>query len=71
MSISLPYALAVWRRNAAMYKKTWKWNILPNFFGAGFLSLFHRLRCRCVHFRDGRHELSCISSLRAWSAWRR
>jgi lipooligosaccharide transport system permease protein len=22
----------VWRRNAAMYKKTWKWNILPNFF---------------------------------------
>lgn len=32
MSISLPYALAVWRRNAAMYKKTWKWNILPNFF---------------------------------------
>lgn len=32
MSISLPYALVVWRRNAAMYKKTWKWNILPNFF---------------------------------------
>ncbi len=32
MSVSLPYALAVWRRNAAMYKKTWKWNILPNFF---------------------------------------
>ena len=32
MSISLPYALAVWQRNAAMYKKTWKWNILPNFF---------------------------------------
>ena len=32
MSISLPYALAVWRRNAAMYKKSWKWNILPNFF---------------------------------------
>ncbi len=32
MSISLPYSLAVWRRNAAMYKKTWKWNILPNFF---------------------------------------
>jgi lipooligosaccharide transport system permease protein len=32
VSISLPYALAVWRRNAAMYKKTWKWNILPNFF---------------------------------------
>jgi len=32
MSVSFPYALAVWRRNAAMYKKTWKWNILPNFF---------------------------------------
>jgi lipooligosaccharide transport system permease protein len=32
MSISLPYALAVWRRNAAMYKRTWKLNILPNFF---------------------------------------
>jgi lipooligosaccharide transport system permease protein len=32
VSISFPYALAVWRRNAAMYKRTWKWNILPNFF---------------------------------------
>lgn len=32
MSISLPYAAAVWRRNAAMYQRTWKWNILPNFF---------------------------------------
>ncbi|HWP23459.1 MAG TPA: ABC transporter permease [Candidatus Binatia bacterium] len=32
MSVSLPYALAVWRRNAAMYRRTWKWNILPNFF---------------------------------------
>jgi lipooligosaccharide transport system permease protein len=32
MSISFPYAMAVWRRNAAMYKRTWKWNILPNFF---------------------------------------
>ena len=32
MSISLPYALAVWRRNASIYKRTWKWNILPNFF---------------------------------------
>ena len=32
MSLSLPYALAVWRRNAVMYKRTWKWNILPNFF---------------------------------------
>ena len=31
-SVSLPYALAVCRRNAAMYKRTWKLNILPNFF---------------------------------------
>jgi lipooligosaccharide transport system permease protein len=32
VSLSLPYAFAVWRRNAVMYKRTWKWNILPNFF---------------------------------------
>lgn len=32
MSVSMPYALSVWRRNAAMYRRTWKWNILPNFF---------------------------------------
>jgi lipooligosaccharide transport system permease protein len=32
VSLSFPYALAVWRRNAVMYKRTWKWNILPNFF---------------------------------------
>lgn len=32
MSIAAPYALAVWRRNAAMYKRTWKLNVLPNFF---------------------------------------
>ena len=32
MSVSLPYAVAVWRRNAAMYRRTWKWNLLPNFF---------------------------------------
>jgi lipooligosaccharide transport system permease protein len=32
VNVSLPYALAVWRRNATMYKRTWKWNILPNFF---------------------------------------
>jgi lipooligosaccharide transport system permease protein len=29
---SLPYALAVWHRNFAMYRRTWKLNILPNFF---------------------------------------
>src|ERR1043166_7320757 len=32
MNVSLPHALAVWRRNAAMYRRTWEWNILPNFF---------------------------------------
>lgn len=32
MSVSVPHALSVWRRNASMYRRTWKWNILPNFF---------------------------------------
>lgn len=32
MSLSVPHALAVWRRNATMYSRTWMWNILPNFF---------------------------------------
>jgi len=32
MTISLPHAFAVWRRNAAMYRRTWMLNILPNFF---------------------------------------
>ncbi len=32
MSVSVPHALSVWRRDAAMYRRTWKWNILPNFF---------------------------------------
>jgi len=32
MTVSLPHAAAVWRRNAAMYRRTWMWNILPNFF---------------------------------------
>ncbi len=32
MSLSVPHAVAVWRRNAAIYKRTWLWNILPNFF---------------------------------------
>jgi lipooligosaccharide transport system permease protein len=32
MSVSLPHALSVWRRNASMYGRTWMWNILPNFF---------------------------------------
>jgi lipooligosaccharide transport system permease protein len=32
VTVSLPHALAVWRRNASMYARTWKLNILPNFF---------------------------------------
>lgn len=32
MKVSPHYALAVWKRNAAMYARTWKWNLLPNFF---------------------------------------
>jgi lipooligosaccharide transport system permease protein len=29
---SPPYALSVWRRNLALYRRTWRLNILPNFF---------------------------------------
>jgi len=32
MTLSIPHALSVWRRNAAMYRRTWWLNILPNFF---------------------------------------
>jgi lipooligosaccharide transport system permease protein len=32
MKISWPHALAVWHRNFAMYRRTWKLNLLPNFF---------------------------------------
>jgi lipooligosaccharide transport system permease protein len=32
MSLSIRHALAVWQRNASMYRRTWMWNILPNFF---------------------------------------
>jgi len=31
-TVSLPHAVAVWQRNAAMYRRTWKLNLLPNFF---------------------------------------
>jgi lipooligosaccharide transport system permease protein len=31
-TISLPHALSVARRNAAMYRRTWMLSILPNFF---------------------------------------
>ena len=39
MSLSVPHAVAVWRRNASMYRRTWKWNILPNFFEPVFYLL--------------------------------
>jgi lipooligosaccharide transport system permease protein len=32
VSLSPRHAFAVWRRNAAMYRRTWMLNILPNFF---------------------------------------
>ena len=32
MSLSWPHALSVWRRNASLYGRTWKSNLLPNFF---------------------------------------
>ncbi len=31
-SVSPRYALAVWKRNFALYRRTWKLNLLPNFF---------------------------------------
>jgi lipooligosaccharide transport system permease protein len=39
MTISPRHAVAVWRRNAAMYGRTWKLNILPNFFEPVFYLL--------------------------------
>jgi len=32
MNVSVPHAASVWRRNASMYARTWKLNLLPNFF---------------------------------------
>jgi lipooligosaccharide transport system permease protein len=32
VSVSPPHAFSVWQRNAAMYRRTWKRNLLPNFF---------------------------------------
>ena len=32
MSLSVPHAAAVWRRDAVMYRRTWMLNLLPNFF---------------------------------------
>jgi lipooligosaccharide transport system permease protein len=32
VSVSVPHAVSVWRRNATMYARTWKFTILPNFF---------------------------------------
>lgn len=32
LGVDLRVAAAVWRRNATLYRRTWKMNILPNFF---------------------------------------
>ncbi len=32
MSVSARHAVSVWQRNATMYGRTWRLNILPNFF---------------------------------------
>jgi lipooligosaccharide transport system permease protein len=32
LSVSIPHSVSVWRRNFTMYARTWKLNILPNFF---------------------------------------
>lgn len=32
LDIDLPMAVAVWRRNLTVYRRTWTLNILPNFF---------------------------------------
>jgi lipooligosaccharide transport system permease protein len=32
VSVSPPHAFSVWQRNAAMYRRSWKINLLPNFF---------------------------------------
>jgi lipooligosaccharide transport system permease protein len=32
VNISWPHAVSVWARNATMYARTWKLNLLPNFF---------------------------------------
>ena len=39
MKVAPAYALAVWLRNAAMYRRTWMWNLLPNFFEPVFYLL--------------------------------
>ncbi|MEE9522097.1 MAG: ABC transporter permease [candidate division NC10 bacterium] len=39
MNVSVPHAISVWRRNAAIYRRTWMWNILPNFFEPVFYLL--------------------------------
>ena len=39
MSVSAPHTLSVWRRNASIYRRTWMWNILPNFFEPVFYLL--------------------------------
>jgi lipooligosaccharide transport system permease protein len=53
MRPSLRHVLAVWRRNATMYRRTWMLNLLPNFFepllyllaiGIGVGAYIHEMR---------------------------
>jgi len=39
VSVSPPHAFAVWQRNATLYARTWKSNLLPNFFEPVFYLL--------------------------------
>jgi len=39
VNVSVPHAISVWRRNATIYRRTWMWNILPNFFEPVFYLL--------------------------------
>ena len=68
MSVSVPHAIAVWRRNAAIYKRTWLWNILPNFFEPVFYLVAIGVGLGGLHHPDGRYLLHQLSWLRHWSA---
>jgi len=74
MSISPSYAVAVWRRNASMYRRTWKWNILPNFFEPVFY-LFSIGLGVGAYLDDGRPPVYCVycsgSCVRRCYEWRK
>ena len=60
MSVSAPHALAVWRRNASMYRRTWMLNILPNFFEPVFYLLSIGIGVGAVRQPDGRHVVRAV-----------